>query len=62
MGVVDHLFGMYYEVESRRLKNSVAEHIVYGWQEEPTQVTIQYAGKEQEQPLPASPFDGVCPF
>lgn len=62
MGVVDHLVGMYYEVESRRLKNSVAEHIVYGWQEEPQQVTIQYAGKEHEQPLPTSPFDGACPF
>jgi archaellum biogenesis ATPase FlaH len=34
MGIVDHLVGMFYEVESRRLKNSVAEHIVYGWQEE----------------------------
>lgn len=62
MGVVDHLVGMYYEVESRRLKNSVAEHIVYGWQEEPQQVTIQYSSHEQTQPLPASPFDGTCPF
>lgn len=62
MGVVDHLVGMYYEVESRRLKNSVAEHIVYGWQEEPQQVTIQYAGQEHEQPLPTSPFGGSCPF
>lgn len=62
MGVVDHLVGMYYEVESRRLKNSVAEHIVYGWQEEPQQVTIQYAGKEPEQSLPTSPFVGACPF
>jgi hypothetical protein len=62
MGVVDHLVGMYYEVESRRLKNSIAEHIVYGWQEEPQQVTIQYDGKKQEQPLPTSPFDGACPF
>lgn len=34
MGIVDHLVGMFYEVESRRLKNSVAEHIVYNWQEE----------------------------
>lgn len=33
MGVVDHLVGMYYEVESRRLKNSIAEHVVYGWQQ-----------------------------
>ena len=32
-GIVDHLVGMYYELESRRLKNHIAEHIVYGWQE-----------------------------
>lgn len=37
MGIVDHLVGMYFEMESRRLKNTVAEHIVYGWQEEPEQ-------------------------
>ena len=34
LGIVDHLVGMYYEPESRRLKNDIAEHIVYGWQEE----------------------------
>ncbi len=32
-GVKDFLVGMYYEKESRRLKNDIAEHIVYGWQE-----------------------------
>lgn len=31
LGIVDHLVGMYYEMESRRLKNSVAEYVVYGW-------------------------------
>lgn len=31
LGIVDHLVGMYYETESRRLKNSVAEYVVYGW-------------------------------
>ena len=31
---------MYYEPESRRLKNSIAEHIVYGWEEAPTQVEL----------------------
>lgn len=39
-GVVDHLVGMYFEMESRRLKNTIAEHIVYGWEDEPTQVTM----------------------
>ena len=40
LGIVDYLVGMFYEPESRRLKNSVAEHIVYGWQDPPTQVSI----------------------
>lgn len=40
MGVVDHLVGLYFEPESRRLKNSVAEHIVYGWASEPVQQPI----------------------
>ena len=41
MGIVDHLVGMFYEIESRRLKNSIAEHIVYSWNEDPIQETIQ---------------------
>lgn len=41
MGVIDLLVGMYYEVESRRLKNEISENIVYGWQEQPTQLTFE---------------------
>lgn len=33
-GVKDYLVGLYYEKESRRLKNDVAEHVVYGWSDE----------------------------
>ena len=40
-GVVDYLVGMYYEPESRRLKNSIAENIIYGWNEEPIQQEIK---------------------
>lgn len=43
MGVIDLLVGMYYEVESRRLKNEISENIVYGWQEQPTQLTFESA-------------------
>ena len=42
-GVVDHLVGMYFEMESRRLKNSVAEHIIYGWQEQGVQDELPQA-------------------
>lgn len=41
MGVIDLLVGMYYEVESRRLKNEISENIVYGWQEQPVQLTFE---------------------
>lgn len=39
-GVVDYLIGLFYEPESRRVKNSRIESIVYGWNDEPTQVEI----------------------
>lgn len=41
-GIVDYVVGMYYEMESRRLKNSIDEHIVYGWQEQGSQQNIDY--------------------
>lgn len=40
VGVVDLVVGLYYENESRRLKNSIEEHITYGWQEEPKPVPL----------------------
>lgn len=61
MGVVDHLVGMYYEMESRRLKNSIAEHIVYGWQD--GVVEVEQNTEETQQTIPFSPFgDTSCPF
>lgn len=35
-----HIYKLYYEPESRRLKNSVAENVIYGWYEQPTQSSI----------------------
>ena len=51
MGVVDHLVGMFYEIESRRLKNSIAEHVVYGWNEDPVQETIQEPSRSDYYPF-----------
>lgn len=31
MGTQDYLVGMYYEIESRRFKNTIDEKVVYGW-------------------------------
>lgn len=44
IGIVDYLIGLYYEQETRRIKNDVAENIVYGWQEQPVQATIEEIG------------------
>lgn len=61
MGIVDHLVGMYYEMESRRLKNSIAEHIVYGWQDEPN--VYERPKDDVQQTMPFNPFeDTTCPF
>lgn len=34
---VGHIYKLFYEPESRRLKNNIAESIIYGWEPEPTQ-------------------------
>lgn len=55
-GIVDYLVGMYYEVETKRFKNSVAEHIVYGWEEEP----IQQSLTDEFSSIPTE-FEGYAP-
>ena len=57
-----HIYKLFYEPESRRLKNSIAEHIVYGWengdeQNESTQIQQEFE-KEQNSEMPFNPFDG----
>lgn len=51
LGIVDYLVGMYFEIESRRLKNNIAEHIVYGWQE-----------NEQSEPPKMAEYNEMNPF
>ena len=38
-----HIYKLYFEPESRRLKNSIAEHIHYGWEEVGVQSDIEYS-------------------
>lgn len=65
-GVVDHLCGLYYECESRRLKNSIAEHIIYGWQDEPRQVEAFDVSSASVEPTiddaPSGGYVDVVPF
>jgi hypothetical protein len=60
---VDKFIKLHFEMESNRLKNSIAEHIVYGWQEEPTQVRIEYNESSESEPIePFDAFEGEAPF
>lgn len=38
----DKFIKLYFELESNRLKNSIEEHIIYGWQEQPVQSEITF--------------------
>jgi archaellum biogenesis ATPase FlaH len=61
-GVTDHLVGLYYEPESRRLKNSVAENVIYGWYEQPTQSAIFNGSNEFEIPAEEDAWRDVYNF
>lgn len=53
-GVVDYLVGMYYEIESRRFKNTMDEQVIYKWQEQPQQVSLPYADNNDYMPFEES--------
>lgn len=60
MGVVDELIGMYYEKESRRLKNEISENIIYGWMEEGKQAEMPIP-QQEERYAPSNPTAGLSP-
>ena len=43
MGTQDYLVGMYYEIESRRFKNTIDEKVVYGWRDDVGMQTDMFA-------------------
>lgn len=49
-----HIYRLYYEPESRRLKNEVAEYIHYGWEENPTQQEMDFQQQVQDTLQPQS--------
>lgn len=55
-GIKDHMFGLYYERETRRFKNSQAEYVIYGWQEEDMPPTLQIPDD------PLGTYTGEAPF
>lgn len=61
-GVQDKFVGLYFEPESRRIKNSIAEHIVYGWAEEPQQSHMQISTPEPDNSNPFGEQLDEAPF
>lgn len=49
-----HIYRLYYEPESRRLKNEVAEYVHYGWEENPTQQEMDFQQQVQDTLQPQS--------
>ena len=47
-----HIYKLYFEPESRRLKNSIAEHIHYGWEEQPVQADLSYDSMSEIEDMP----------
>ena len=45
---VDSFIKLYFEIESNRLKNDIAEHIIYGWQEEATPQELPQASASSD--------------
>ena len=54
-GVVDFLAGLYYEEETKRYKNSIAENIIYGWWE-PSPEFIEQQFTDDNSFLEDNPF------
>lgn len=56
---VDKFIKLYYEIESNRLKNSIAEHIIYGWVEDATQTEF---AEEKAETFPAISYNDNTDF
>ena len=71
-GVVDYTVGLFYEIETRRFKNSKAENIHYDWEEryeaytvpeqtyQPTQIQPSQSFDEPIEPLYSKQEDDLC--
>lgn len=56
-----HIYKLYYEPESRRLKNSIAENVLYGWEQEPVQASF-FSGEVTDSMPFGAPLDEDAPF
>ena len=65
-GVVDRMFGMYYEIESRRFLNAQEENIVYGWENTTQQTSFvphdESVASEEEYDKGVDANGNIVPF
>ena len=54
-----HIYKLYYEPESRRLRNDIADYVHYGWEEHPVEATMNFGGDND---MPFTPIGGDAPF
>jgi hypothetical protein len=67
LGVMDAMFGFYFEIESKRILNYEHENIVYGWQDIVEEKTIDFNGYAPNEMKPdlefwEEPTDTNTPF
>ena len=63
MGTQDYLVGMYYEIESRRFKNTIDEKVVYGWRDDVGVQTDMFAqAAASDEPFGPPLSDSELPF
>ena len=55
-GYQDLTVGLYYEQETRRLKNEMAENVIYGWDDSPHPVTSLLPGDDLPPDVPDEPY------
>lgn len=61
-GKVDYMCGMYYEIGSRRFKNTIDEDIHYGWEQIPIQTSLNMESNQNEDDLPFDSPTNEAPF
>ena len=67
MGVVDYMCGFFYEIESRRFKNTLDETIHYGWEEIVKESSLDFGAAQDKGSLSPLPFPPIgqndeCPY
>lgn len=55
-GVIDQIVGLYFEPETRRMKNEKSDYIIYGWDEKPVQQDLELQAQSTANDTPSEPI------